>query len=172
MKELGRREQEQKDIALARASAATTGKASEVRKLEDKERTQQQVIQDVLKTDKRKPSAKQAREKEQAASRKRLEKIRQTEKEKKNIRLAKASAAITQGIKAMDDIQVPDKLAWQQNRRRIAYIAMFTMVATVVASFVFPERAKEIPAMDVLFISLAAVIGAFFGADAMVSKKK
>ena len=95
MKELGRREQEQKDIVLARASAATTGKASEVRKLEDKERTQQQVIQDVLKTDKRKPSAKQAREKEQAASRKRLEKIRQTEKEKKNIRLAKASAAIT-----------------------------------------------------------------------------
>jgi len=72
----------------------------------------------------------------------------------------------------MDDIQVPDKLAWQENRRRIAYIAMFTMVATVIASFVFPERAKEIPAMDVLFISLAAVIGAFFGADAMVSKKK
>ena len=95
MKELGRREQEQKDITLARASAATTGKAAEKRKLEDKERTQQQVIQDVLKTDKRKPSAKQAREKEQAASRKRLEKIRQTEKEKKNIRLAKASAAIT-----------------------------------------------------------------------------
>ena len=72
----------------------------------------------------------------------------------------------------MADIQVPDKLAWQQNRRRIAYIAMFTMVATVIASFVFQERAKEIPAMDVLFISLAAVIGAFFGADAMVSKKK
>ena len=65
-----------------------------------------------------------------------------------------------------------DKLAWQQNRRRIAYISMFTMVATVIASFVFPDRAKEIPAMDVLFISLAAIIGAFFGADAMVSKKK
>ena len=72
----------------------------------------------------------------------------------------------------MDDIQVPDKLAWQQNRRRIAYISMFTMVATGIASFVFPDRAKEIPAMDVLFISLAAIIGAFFGADAMVSKKK
>ena len=72
----------------------------------------------------------------------------------------------------MADIQVPDKLAWQQNRRRIAYIAMFTMAATVIASFVFPERAKEIPAMDVLFISLAAVIGAYFGADAMVSKKR
>ena len=72
----------------------------------------------------------------------------------------------------MDDIQVPDKLAWQQNRRRIAYISMFTMVATVITSFVFPDRAKEIPAMDVLFISLSAIIGAFFGADAMVAKKK
>ena len=54
----------------------------------------------------------------------------------------------------MDDIQVPDKLAWQQNRRRIAYIATLTMVATGIASFVFPEREKEIPAMDVLFFSL------------------
>ena len=44
----------------------------------------------------------------------------------------------------MDDIQVPDKLAWQQNRRRIAYISMFTMVATVIASFVFPDRAKAV----------------------------
>jgi len=72
----------------------------------------------------------------------------------------------------MADIQVPDKLTWQKNRRRIAYISMYTMVATVIASFIFPDRAQEIPAMDVLFISLAAIIGAFFGADAMVSKKK
>ncbi len=71
-----------------------------------------------------------------------------------------------------NEVQITDKKAWQVNRRRLAYIAMGTMVATIIASFVWPERAKEIPAMDVLFISLSAVIGAFFGADALVSFKK
>ena len=71
-----------------------------------------------------------------------------------------------------NEVQITDKKAWQGNRRRLAYIAMGTMVATIIASFVWPERAKEIPAMDVLFISLSAVIGAFFGADALVSFKK
>ena len=33
-----------------------------------------------------------------------------------------------------DDIGVPDKLSWQQNRRRLAYIAMFAILAT--ATFV------------------------------------
>ena len=71
-----------------------------------------------------------------------------------------------------NEVQITDKKAWQVNRRRLAYIAMGTLVATIIASFVWPERAKEIPAMDVLFISLSAVIGAFFGADALVSFKK
>ena len=71
-----------------------------------------------------------------------------------------------------NEVHITDKTAWQVNRRRLAYIAMGTMVATIIASFVWPERAKEIPAMDVLFISLSAVIGAFFGADALVSFKK
>ena len=71
-----------------------------------------------------------------------------------------------------NEVQITDKKAWQVNRRRLAYIAMGTMVATIIASFVWPERAKEIPAMDVLFISLSAVIGAFFGAAALVSFKK
>ena len=71
-----------------------------------------------------------------------------------------------------NEVQITDKKAWQVNRRRLAYIAMGTMVATIIASFVWPERAKDIPAMDVLFISLSAVIGAFFGADALVSFKK
>ena len=60
-----------------------------------------------------------------------------------------------------NEVQITDKKAWQVNRRRLAYIAMGTMVATIIASFVWPERAKEIPAMDVLF-----------GADALVSFKK
>ena len=71
-----------------------------------------------------------------------------------------------------NEVQITDKKAWQVNRRRLAYIAMGTMVATIIASCVWPERAKEIPAMEVLFISLSAVIGAFFGADALVSFKK
>ena len=71
-----------------------------------------------------------------------------------------------------DDIGVPDKLAWQQNRRRLAYIAMSAMLVTIIASFVWPERAAQIPAAEMIYLSLAGVIMAFFGADAAVSRKK
>jgi len=70
-----------------------------------------------------------------------------------------------------DDIGVPDKLTWQANRRRLAYIAMTAMLTTIVASFIWPERAAQIPAAEMIYISLAGVIMAFFGADAIVSKK-
>ena len=71
-----------------------------------------------------------------------------------------------------DDIGVPDKLAGQQNRSRLAYIARATMLLTVVSSFVLPERASQVPAAEMIYISLAGVIMAFFGADAVVSRKK
>tara|TARA_R110000787_G_scaffold104629_1_gene211862 strand:+ start:964 stop:1191 length:228 start_codon:yes stop_codon:yes gene_type:complete len=71
-----------------------------------------------------------------------------------------------------DDIGVPDKLAWQQNRRRLAYIAMIAILVTIAASFVWPERATQIPAAEMIYISLAGVIMAFFGADAVVSRKR
>ena len=71
-----------------------------------------------------------------------------------------------------DDIGVPDKLAWQQNRRRLAYIAMLAILVTIAASFVWPERAAEVPAAEMIYISLAGVIMGFFGADALGSRKK
>ena len=71
-----------------------------------------------------------------------------------------------------DDIGVPDKLAWQQNRRRLAYIAMLAILVTIAASFVWPERAAQMPAAEMIYLSLAGVIMAFFGADALVSRKK
>ena len=71
-----------------------------------------------------------------------------------------------------DDIGVPDKLAWQQNRRRLAYIAMLAILVTIAASFVWPERAAQMPAAEMIYLSLAGVIMAFFGADAVVSRKK
>jgi|TARA_R110002020_G_scaffold269214_1_gene484544 hypothetical protein len=71
-----------------------------------------------------------------------------------------------------DDIGVPDKLAWQQNRRRLAYIAMLAIVVTIISSFIWPERAAQIPAAEMIYLSLAGVIMAFFGADAVVSTKK
>ena len=70
------------------------------------------------------------------------------------------------------DIGVPDKLAWQQNRRRLAYIAMLAIVVTIISSFIWPERAAQIPAAEMIYLSLAGVIMAFFGADAVVSTKK
>ena len=71
-----------------------------------------------------------------------------------------------------DDIGDPDKLTWQQNRRRLAYIAMGAILVTIASSFVWPERAAQVPAAELIYISLAGVIMAFFGADALVSKKK
>ena len=72
---------------------------------------------------------------------------------------------------AADDIGVPDKIAWQQNRRRLAYIAMGAILATIISSFVWPDRAAQIPAAEMIYIALAGVIMAFFGADAVISKK-
>jgi len=74
--------------------------------------------------------------------------------------------------KVSDDIGVPDKLAWQINRRRLAYIAMAAIIVTIVSSFVWPERATQVPAAEMIYISLAGIIMAFFGADALVSRKK
>ena len=71
-----------------------------------------------------------------------------------------------------DDIGVPDKLAWQQNSRRLAYIAMLAILVTIASSFVWPERAAQMPAAEMIYLSLAGVIMAFFGADAVVSRKK
>jgi hypothetical protein len=71
-----------------------------------------------------------------------------------------------------DDIGVPDKLAWQQNRRRLAYIAMLAILVTIASSFVWPERAAQMPAAEMIYLSLAGVIMAFFGADALISRKK
>ena len=70
------------------------------------------------------------------------------------------------------DIGVPDKLAWQQNRRRLAYIAMLAILATILARFVWPVRAAQVPAAEMIYIALAGIIMAFFGADAVVSRKK
>lgn len=74
--------------------------------------------------------------------------------------------------KINDDISVPDKLTWQTNRRRLAYIAMATILMTIISSFIWPERAAQVPAAEMIYISLAGVIMAFFGADAVVSRKK
>ena len=43
---------------------------------------------------------------------------------------------------------------------------------TIIASFIWPERAAQIPAAEMIYLSLAGVIMAFFGADAAVSRKK
>ena len=73
---------------------------------------------------------------------------------------------------ADDEIGVPDKLAWQENRRRLAYIAMGAILLTITASFIWPDRAAQVPAAEMIYLSLAGVIMAFFGADAAVSRKK
>ncbi len=70
-----------------------------------------------------------------------------------------------------DDIGVPDKIAWQQNSRRLAYIAMVAILVTIASSFVWPERAAQVPAAEMIYIALDGIIMAFFGADAVVSKK-
>jgi hypothetical protein len=49
---------------------------------------------------------------------------------------------------------------------------MGAILVTIASSFVWPERAAQVPAAEMIYISLAGVIMAFFGADALVSKKK
>ncbi len=67
---------------------------------------------------------------------------------------------------------IPDKKAYQVNKRRMAWSALLIMAVTTIATIIDPKRMSEADSMIMaMYISLSGLVGAYFGFSGMVAKK-
>jgi hypothetical protein len=67
------------------------------------------------------------------------------------------------GIAAMNEF-IPDKKAYQSNRRRMAWAALSMMMISTAAVIYDPVRMAEADAvLMMMYGSLSALVGAYFG---------
>ena len=66
---------------------------------------------------------------------------------------------------------LPDKQAYQVNRRRMCWVALALMAATVVCVLSDPEQYKNAPISPILY-GLSGLVGIYFGATAYQQAKK
>jgi len=67
---------------------------------------------------------------------------------------------------------IPDKRAYQVNKRRMAWSALIIMAVVTVATIIDPKRMAEADSMIMaMYISLSGLVGAYFGFSGMVAKK-
>tara|TARA_X000001382_G_scaffold42111_2_gene28382 strand:+ start:1242 stop:1451 length:210 start_codon:yes stop_codon:yes gene_type:complete len=65
-------------------------------------------------------------------------------------------------MKKEDDI--PDKKAYQYNRRIMCYLALLLMAMTTIACIAMPERMKEVEGVIMAqYLALSGLVGAYFG---------
>ena len=70
-----------------------------------------------------------------------------------------------------DDL-IPDKVAYQVNKRRMAWILILLMAITTIATLVAPTRlAGAESILMTQYISMCGLVGAYFGFSAMSGKK-
>ena len=67
---------------------------------------------------------------------------------------------------------VPDKQAYQSNRRRMCWVCLSVIVAMVAAILINPEKYGSLPAFDMAFLALSGLVAAYFGATALQNKKR
>lgn len=67
---------------------------------------------------------------------------------------------------------IPDKQAYQSNRRRMAWTALGMMIVSTVAVLLDPARMAEADAvLMMMYGSLSALVGAYFGFSAAQTTK-
>ena len=68
---------------------------------------------------------------------------------------------------------IPDKQAYQVNKRRMAWTALGMMIVSTIAVLIDPARMAEAEADAVLMMygSLSALVGAYFGFSGGAVKK-
>ena len=67
---------------------------------------------------------------------------------------------------------IPDKKAYQVNKRRMAWSALIIMAVVTVATIIDPKRMSEADSMIMaMYISLSGLVGAYFGFSGMVAKR-
>ena len=80
------------------------------------------------------------------------------------------------GIVAKEKITVneniPDKQAYQSNRRKMCWVCLSMIGAMVSAILINPEKYGSLPAFDMAFLALSGLVAAYFGATALQTKKR
>jgi hypothetical protein len=67
---------------------------------------------------------------------------------------------------------IPDKQAYQVNKRRMAWTALVMMIVSTIAVLVDPARMAEADAvLMMMYGSLSALVGAYFGFSGVAAKK-
>ena len=67
---------------------------------------------------------------------------------------------------------IPDKKAYQVNKRRMAWVLIFLMAITTIVTLLFPERLAEAESILMTqYISMCGLVGAYFGFSALGGKK-
>ena len=72
----------------------------------------------------------------------------------------------------MDDL-IPDKQAYQLNKRRMVWTALGMMIVSTIAVSIEPTRMAEADAVLMLMYgSLSALVGAYFGFSGVAASKR
>ena len=67
---------------------------------------------------------------------------------------------------------IPDKKAYQVNKRRMAWVLIFLMAITTIVPLLFPERLAEAESILMTqYISMCGLVGAYFGFSAIGNRK-
>ena len=67
---------------------------------------------------------------------------------------------------------IPDKEAYQTNRRRMCWAALSMMIVSTIAVLIDPARMAEADAvLMMMYGSLSALVGAYFGFSGWALKK-
>ena len=66
---------------------------------------------------------------------------------------------------------IPDKQAYQLNKRRVAWTALGMMIVSTIAVLIDPVRMAEADAVMMMYGSLSALVGAYFGFSGGAVKK-
>ena len=67
---------------------------------------------------------------------------------------------------------IPDKLAYQVNKRRMAWVLILLMAVTTVLTLAFHDRLAEAESILMTqYISMCGLVGAYFGFSALGGKR-
>ena len=67
---------------------------------------------------------------------------------------------------------IPDKIAYQVNKRRMAWVLIILMGITTILTLAFPDRLSEAESILMTqYISMCGLVGAYFGFSAISGKR-
>jgi len=67
---------------------------------------------------------------------------------------------------------IPDKLGYQINKRRMAWVLIMLMAITTVVTLIWPQRLAEAESILMTqYISMCGLVGAYFGFSAISGRR-